>query len=65
MSNEIQKELIQKLFALFHSENYIYSVLSALKEDDERKQLINFLSDAVNPSKTDVEVKIMSIRKQI
>ena len=62
MNEEIQKELIQKVFSKFHSESFIYNVLSSLRDDSQRKKLIQYLDDNDKLSKTDVEIQMMRIK---
>ena len=62
MSEEIQKELIQKVFSKFHSESFIYNVLSSLRDDSQRQKLIQYLDDNDVLSKTDVEIQMMRIK---
>ncbi len=62
MSEAIKKELIQLIFQKFHSESFIYNVLSGLKTDEEGQKMIDYLKQTESPTKTDVEEKMISIR---
>ncbi len=62
MSEAIKKELIQLVFQKFHSESFIYNVLSGLKTDEEGQKMIDYLKQTESPTKTDVEEKMISIR---
>ncbi len=62
MNEVIKKELIQKIFFKFHSESFIYNVLSALKTDEEGKAMIKYLDTVEKPSKVDIEEKMIEIR---
>lgn len=62
MSEATKKELIQLVFQKFHSESFIYNVLSGLKTDEEGQAMIEYLQQTESPTKTDVEEKMISIR---
>ena len=56
---EVEKELVEKLRSIWNDKNFVIGVLSYLKNDEERRKLIEFIDS--NDDVTSEQIDLLSL----